>query len=52
MKAGTKSHTDNDLYPDAWKRFERAIDAVVKSPPQHRKPKAITKRKKVTKKRR
>jgi hypothetical protein len=23
-------------YPDAWERFERAIDVVVKSPPQHR----------------
>jgi hypothetical protein len=25
-----------ELYPDAWARFERAIDIVAKSPPQHR----------------
>jgi hypothetical protein len=29
-----------ELEPDAWQRFERAVDVVVKSPPQHReKPK-------------
>jgi hypothetical protein len=25
-----------DLEPDAWSRFERAVDIVAKSPPQHR----------------
>jgi hypothetical protein len=25
-----------ELEPDAWQRFERAADVVVKSPPQHR----------------
>jgi len=25
-----------ELEPDAWKRFERAVDVVAKSPPQHR----------------
>jgi hypothetical protein len=25
-----------ELEPDAWQRFERAIDVVAKSPPQHR----------------
>ena len=25
-----------ELEPDAWERFERAVDAVVKSGPQHR----------------
>jgi hypothetical protein len=25
-----------DLIPDAWGRFERAVDAVVKGGPQHR----------------
>jgi hypothetical protein len=25
-----------ELMPDAWARFERAIDVVAKSPPQHR----------------
>jgi hypothetical protein len=32
---------------DAWKRFERAVDVVAKSPPQHRakgKPKASPKK--------
>jgi hypothetical protein len=25
-----------ELEPDAWRRFERAVDVVAKSPPQHR----------------
>jgi hypothetical protein len=25
-----------ELHPDAWARFERGADVVVKSPPQHR----------------
>jgi hypothetical protein len=25
-----------ELEPDAWQRFERAVDTVAKSPPQHR----------------
>jgi hypothetical protein len=25
-----------DLHPHAWSRFERAVDVVAKSPPQHR----------------
>jgi len=25
-----------ELEPDAWTRFERAVDVVAKSPPQHR----------------
>jgi hypothetical protein len=29
---------------DAWARFERAVDVVAKSPPQHRKAKAKTAR--------
>jgi hypothetical protein len=28
-----------ELEPDAWQRFERAVDVVAKSPPQHRKKK-------------
>jgi len=35
-----------ELHPDAWERFERAIDTVAKSPPQHRtkeKPKTSAK---------
>lgn len=33
-----KSSPPNDLaqHPDAWQRFERAVDVVAKSPPQHR----------------
>jgi hypothetical protein len=25
-----------ELKPDAWQRFELAVDQVIKSPPQHR----------------
>ena len=25
-----------ELVPDAWERFEKAVDKVAKSPPQHR----------------
>jgi hypothetical protein len=25
-----------ELHPDAWKRFERTVDKVVKAPPAHR----------------
>jgi hypothetical protein len=25
-----------EFEPDAWARFERAVDVVAKSPPQHR----------------
>lgn len=28
-----------ELHPDAWERFERAVGAVAKAPPQHRKKK-------------
>jgi hypothetical protein len=28
--------TTVELHPDAWQRFERAVDVVSKSPPQHR----------------
>jgi hypothetical protein len=28
--------TEPELHPDAWARFERAVDVVAKSPPQHR----------------
>jgi hypothetical protein len=34
---------DLEVHPDAWGRFERAIETVAKAPPQHRvakKPKA------------
>jgi hypothetical protein len=31
-----KEVKDAELEPDAWQRFERAVDVVAKSPPQHR----------------
>jgi hypothetical protein len=30
------SKKEVEQYPDAWSRFERAVDVVAKSPPQHR----------------
>jgi hypothetical protein len=35
-----------DLHSDAWKRFERAVDIVAKSPPQHKTSKKNSKDKK------
>jgi hypothetical protein len=41
-----------ELHPDGWARFERAVDVVAKSPPQHRtKPKKPRKSKEKKKKR-
>lgn len=37
---------DQEVRQDAWARFERAVDVVAKSPPQHRSKSAPTKRKK------
>jgi hypothetical protein len=34
-----------ELEPDAWSRFERAVDVVAKSPPQHRPAKGKRKQK-------
>jgi len=34
-----------ELRPDAWQQFERAVDVVAKSPPQHRAKKSNAKRK-------
>jgi hypothetical protein len=39
-----------EMQPDAWARFERAVDVVAKSPPQHR-TKAKPKRRKSPSKR-
>jgi hypothetical protein len=34
----SKSPSDKlEMLPDAWERFERAVDAVAKSGPQHKK---------------
>ena len=27
---------ESEDYPDAWSRFEKAVDVVAKAPPQHR----------------
>jgi len=35
-----------ELHPDAWARFERAVDAAAKAPPQHRKSKKTAKKSK------
>lgn len=32
----TSSKPDEELHPDGWARFERAVDAAVKSGPKHR----------------
>jgi hypothetical protein len=38
----------SELHNDAWERFERAVDVVAKSPPQHRsKKKQQAKRKRL-----
>jgi hypothetical protein len=37
--------TDNESRPDAWQRFERAVDAAIKSGPKHRMMKTAIKRK-------
>jgi hypothetical protein len=34
--ADKKQNRKIELEPDAWQRFERAVDVVAKSPPQHR----------------
>jgi len=44
--------SQNELRPDAWERFERAVDVVAKSPPQHRKKEKVdASRKRLPKKR-
>jgi hypothetical protein len=35
-----------EFEPDAWQRFERAVDVVAKSPPQHRTKKKFKKKRK------
>jgi hypothetical protein len=34
---------DVELVPDAWERFERAVDVLAKSPPQHKRATATAK---------
>ena len=47
--ADPKKDDKAELELDAWSRFERAVDVVAKSPPQHRtgsKPKTSPKKRK------
>jgi hypothetical protein len=30
-----KDARDIEVYPDAWERFEKAVDTVMKAPPKH-----------------
>jgi hypothetical protein len=41
-------HKPNEQHADAWSRFERAVDVVAKSPPQH-KTKSRARRKQIKK---
>jgi hypothetical protein len=45
MAKPPKADMSNELHSDAWSRFERAVDVVAKSPPQHRTKKDNVKRK-------
>jgi hypothetical protein len=46
--SATKKTDEIELLEDAWSRFERALDAVLKSPPQHRSAKKAKRAKKRT----
>jgi hypothetical protein len=47
LSKGDTSRTE--VHSDAWERFERAVDVVAKSPPQHRESKEKTKAAKLKK---
>jgi hypothetical protein len=42
----TKTLKEDDLRPDAWQRFERAVDAAAKAGPHHRPAQKQSSRKK------
>jgi hypothetical protein len=42
--------TKNEQHPDAWRRFERAVDAAVKGGPKHRPSKSPAAKQAVQKK--
>jgi hypothetical protein len=48
--AGSHPKKELELHPDAWQRFERAVDVVAKSPPQHRTRVGMKKKKRRKKK--
>lgn len=37
QQQGRKREQEMDARPDAWERFEHAVDAAVKAGPKHRK---------------
>jgi len=45
MAKSIKKSGDIELASNAWSRFERAVDVVAKSPPQHRTKKKVKRRK-------
>jgi hypothetical protein len=47
---GKSAKMEIELEPDAWSRFERAVDVVAKSPPQHRQAAKGKRKKRKTKK--
>jgi hypothetical protein len=47
----TKAKNEIEFHPDAMERFERAVKAVAKSPPQHRESVKKREKKGVSKKR-
>jgi hypothetical protein len=52
-KSSKDTRREIELIPDAWERFERAVEVVAKTPPQHRVAKKTGKkavRKKASKK--
>jgi len=53
MKKPSRGESDIELIPEAWQRFERAVDAAIKSGPKHRvakKKKTASKKTKARKK--
>jgi hypothetical protein len=51
MNDKTSSTKQPEFTHDAWQRFERAVDVVAKSPPQHKTKGAKNPKKKKPKKR-
>jgi hypothetical protein len=50
MTKSPKKPDEIEAVPDAWERFERAVDIGVKTPPMHREPPKPKRKKKPSKK--
>jgi hypothetical protein len=50
MAKAPREKKDDDVHQDAWQRFEKAVDAAIKSGPQHRPKKDEPKRRRPPKK--